>query len=122
MQKIPLAAFDQQDFESFNNYYLITGIVGCSVTACIDKCSCCEMATRKYYDGAWMRNQSRSTSEEEISCAEGGDDNLAHEDDADEVISYLNIPIMQFYKISYVSLGFYSRTLGILLDQIALTT
>lgn len=36
-------------------YVRVEGIIGCSVTACIERCSCCSSMTLKYYDGAWMR-------------------------------------------------------------------
>ena len=85
-QETPLAVTNSLVFVVF------TGVVGCSVTACIEKCSYCESAVLKYYDGAWMRNRSSSTHSDEKSCAEGGDDNLAHDDEPpDEVGILINL-------------------------------
>ena len=60
---------------------VFVGVIGCSVTACVDKCSCCTSMTLRYYDGSWMNCDSNDTrnnnaydeeelSEEEVSSSD----------------------------------------------------
>ncbi|XP_067945821.1 leucine-rich repeat and fibronectin type-III domain-containing protein 4-like [Watersipora subatra] len=37
------------------------GVVGCTTTACIDKCSCCKSMNITYYDGSWMNCGSKES-------------------------------------------------------------
>ena len=64
-------------------YYV--GVVGCSVTACVEKCSCCTSMKFKYYDGTWMRPREPHNNNADEETDVSSEECCSSEEEPDEV-------------------------------------